>query len=168
MSIDEAILAVKNQDLERGMNKPYLDAEVKKVQQIDNQIRWFKKKLEDLEYEKQQQLRKTMELFDTTMVSSHSLKNGYTVLVDDRYAINILDTGEFLKWLKVNCQTSEVLEFFSNSLKVASLKKFCSKKINEMRANGALGDEVAIGGIEILEKDFRRLTTKTIEPKVKK
>jgi len=145
--------------MEANKYEPYLKTEVEKVQKLDNKIKWFESKIKELEEEKQQQLRKTMELFDSAMVSKHILKNGYTVKVDDRYAMNILDTGKFLKWMKTNCEPHEVLEFFTNSLKVAALKKFCSQQVNKMRDDGKLGDEIVIDGIEILEKDFRRLTT---------
>lgn len=145
---------------EANRHKPYLDKDLKEIEKIDNKIEWFQSKITDLEKEKQNKLANLAETFDTAMVTRHSLKNGYTALIDNRYEIKIDDTAAFLKWLKANCTPDEVLEFFTSSLKITSLKKFCSVQINKRVMQGMFESEIQIDGITIKDMQYRRLTTK--------
>ena len=156
--LDIAFEEFKAREMEAGKHKPYLDKALFEIEKIDEKINWFNEKAKQLEKEKQVKLSNLNELFDLAMVSKHSLKNGFTAKTDNRYKLEVEDTGAFLKWLKANCEPQEILKFFSDSLKVTKLKSFCEAKINEMRINGELAPE--IDGVKIYDVTFRRLTTK--------
>lgn len=155
--LDKAYEKVLEMEIEAGKFKPILDVHAKNVEQIDNKIAWFEGKIKELEEEKQKKLREVSEIFDTVMISKHKLSNGYTIKPDNRYDLVIDNVGEFLKWMKLNCEPQDVLGFFSTSIKVASLKSFCNKEINKQRLNGEILP--SIDGITINDVNFRRLTT---------
>jgi len=158
--IGDALRRLMENDLEAKKFKPYLDSAVKEVQKIDNKIKWFEDKIKEEETKKQIELKKVADLFELALVNSHQLTNGYKVMIDNKYNLEVHDVGAFLKWLKVKCEPQDVLEFFSTSIKKASLKTFCEKYINKGRIDGKFQSEIEIDGIKINDLTFRRLTTK--------
>lgn len=155
--LDYAMDKIKEQDMEAGKHKPYLDAECKIVQNIDNKIEWHQSKIAELEKLKQAQLSKVSELFDLAMVHKHELKNGYIVKTDNRYKLEVQSVGDFLKWLKANVEPQDVLKFFEDAIKITKLKSFVEHQINLQRIEGEL--EPKVDGIKIFDVTFRRLTT---------
>ena len=166
LTLDETVKEYRAMEIKAGEHTQYLDADLKEIQKVDNKIEWFKEKTKELEKDKQVLLNRLSETFDLAMVHSHSLPNGFAAKVDNKFKCEINDSGKFLKWLKVNCEPHEVLEFFQDSLKVTKVKDFCSKQINKMKINGYMEHEIKIDGIEFSDLTFRRLTT--IKPKGKK
>lgn len=141
----------------------HLDNQAAKVRAIDNVIKHHENKIAALEKTKQDELTKMMELMELGVVLTHTLQDGYTITYDNKRKTIIRDVKEFLIWMKHNCETSEVLQFFETAIKAANVKKFVEKKCDEQRANGIMNPEV--GGIDIGELTYRRLTTLIKEKK---
>jgi len=136
---------------------PYLNEQLKKVQKVDKSIEWYENKIGELNKQKQNELAKMDDLLDLAMVSSHSLKNGYTVKPANSMKIKVVSTQKFLGWLKKNRTPLDVLLFFEGALKLANLKRFCEKEYNEQRLKGNM--EPKVDGIEYGDITYRRLTT---------
>lgn len=163
--IDKAFREILEQDKQTGEMAPHLDLQLSKVEKIDAKIHWFNGKIKELEVEKQRELLKMDDLLDAAMTSKWELKNGYCVKPDNRHQIEIQDSGEFLKWLKENKEPQVILKFFKDALKVTNLKKFCDYEANMQRVKGIM--KPSIGGVNIGEVTYRRLTTEYKKGKVK-
>jgi len=148
---------------EKKKMKPYLDKQLWAIQKTDNKIKWFENKIKELEEEKQLQLKKMGEYLDLAMQSSHSLKNGFTVMPDNKRKVEVTNTADFLKWLKANRKPQEVMSFFEGALKLSNLKSFCNKEANLQTEKGTI--EPKIDGVEFGEITYRRLTTCVKEKK---
>jgi hypothetical protein len=136
----------------------FLNKQAIKVRSVDKRIEAIEKQKAVLEAEKQVELTKMMEYMELGVVLTHTLEaDGYTISYDHRRRMDIRSVGEFLRWLKANCETSEVLKFFEGAIKADNLKKFCNKKCDEQRANGIM--EPKIDGIDLHEINYKRLTT---------
>lgn len=156
----EKVVKMMNEEAAaKNKMKPILDKKLKEIQKIDNKIKWFEDKIKELESDKQFELNRMDDLLDLAMQSSHSLSNGYTVMPDNKAKVEVLDVAAFLKWLKQNREPQDVLDFFSDALKKANLKKFCDKEMNNQTEKGIL--EPKIDGIRFGEITYRRLTTLT-------
>lgn len=149
--------AMEDIEKNREFAKIHLDKQAITVRAVDRKIEALEKQLKRLEQEKQKELEKMMEYLELGVVLKHTLPDGYTVTYDHKRKVKINSVSEFLRWMKAHCKTSEVLTFFDDSLKAASIKKFVEKKCDEQRAEGVLDPKV--DGIEIGEITFRRLTT---------
>ena len=156
--LDKCFKEIEERMIEAGEHKLHLDNAIRPILKIDNSIDYYKKKILELEDEKELELRKVSDLFELAMVSTHSLKNGYTVKVDNRYKIEIKNVRAFLGWLKVNADPENVLELFATGLKKTVIYKYASKEINNMRIRGEM--EPKIDGLEIYDITYRKLTTK--------
>ena len=158
-NVFEQFDSIKKEKAEKNKKmKPYLDKQLSKVEIIDNKIIQAEKVIDLLEKERQAELLKMNDLLDLAMKDSHSLSNGYKVIPDNRRKVKIINIIDFMKWLKDNKSTKEVLEFFSEAMKVTKLKTFCEKEANHQRMEGIL--EPSVGGVEFGDITFRRLTTK--------
>lgn len=144
-------------DKTKDMAKPFLDKKTSEIEDLDEKIAWFEDKISDIEAKKFKLLDEIQDLFDTAGVTKHSLKNGYTIKPDHRRKVNIKDIAGFLKWLKTNMEPQEILDFFKNSLKVTSIKRFCEMQYIEQREKGNINP--SIDGIDFGELTFSKLTT---------
>lgn len=130
--------------------KPFLNKQLEKIQRID----W---KISALKAEKEKELLEMDSLLDLAMVSTHKLKNGYKVRPGNRYKVEILDIGLFMKWLKTNKPPGEVFDFLKDAIKLTNLKDFCMREANIQRVNGELNP--TIDGVEFGEMTYRKLST---------
>lgn len=135
----------------------HLDNAARKVEKIDNQIEIYEMYIKREEKKKQVELSKFRDVLELAVKNDHTLPNGYRITYDNKRKIEIQNVGDFLRWMKNNCETSEVLEFFTDALKSTSIKKFVERKCDEQRANGIM--EPKIDGIDLGQITFTRLTT---------
>lgn len=147
--IDDVLLkeAAENEKM-----NPLLDRQLKRIQLIDNKIKYF-------EEIKQKELRTMSDLLELAHTNTHVLKDGFKVMPDNRYNITITDIGAFMRWLKLNKNADDIFDFFKSSLKVAEIKKFCSQEFNIQQNNGEI--KPTIDGISVGEMQFRKLKTLT-------
>lgn len=150
-------IAMDEIEKNRAYAKTFLDKQAITVRAIDRSIEGLERQLKKLEADKQKELDKMQEYMELGVVLTHTLSDGYTISYDHKRKMKINSVSEFLRWLKAHCKTSEVLSFFDDAIKSASIKKFVEKKCDEQRAEGILDPKV--DGIEIGEITFRRLTT---------
>lgn len=157
IAIEDVGQQILHKEAQQKKMRPLLDAQLNKVQKIDNFIIWHEEKIKGFEKEKQNELLNMSELLDTAMQATHSLSNGYIVKPDNKRKIEIEDIAKFMKWLKQNKPPLEVFQFFEGALKVSNLKKFCEKEFEVQRLNGEILP--TIDGIEFGDITYRRLTT---------
>jgi hypothetical protein len=150
-------IAMEDIEKNRAFAKTFLDKQAIIVRSVDKKIEALEKQLKRLEEEKQRELTKMEEYMELGVVLTHTLPDGFTVTYDHKRKMEIRNVGEFLRWLKAHCKTSEVLTFFDGAIKATAIKKFVEKKCDEQRAEGIL--EPKVDGVDIKEITFRRLTT---------
>lgn len=144
-------------DKDRAFAQLHLDKQAIIVRAVDKKIEALENQVKRLEIEKQKELDKMREYMELGVVLTHKLSDGYTITYDNKRKMKIRSVSEFLRWMKANCQTSEVLSFFDDALKQANVKKFVEKKCDEQRANGI--QDPKVDGIDLAEITFTRLTT---------
>lgn len=149
--------ALEQIEKDKALAKVHLDRQAIFVRAIDKKIAALEAQLKVLEAEKQAELMRMEDYMELALVNVHSLSDGYTVSYDHKRKVEIRNVGEFLRWLKAHCSTSEVLSFFDGAIKATSIKKFVEKKCDEQRSQGILDPKV--DGIDIGDITFRRLTT---------
>lgn len=132
------------------MSSKHLDEALKTIERMDIRIK-------ESEEQKQKALNAYAELLDLAVVSSHTLKNGFTAKPDNRHKVFVKDKKAFMKWLKNNKSPDEVIDFICDSIGVTKLKRFCEKEFNDQRDKGNMVPE--IDGIVFGDLTYRRLTT---------
>lgn len=167
--MDKTLIEIEEIMIERASKlnkmKPFLDHKLKEIQKIDNKLNWYQEKIKEIEKEKQKELDKMNDLLETAMVDTHKLSNGFGVKPDNKRKVEITNISDFLKWLKQNKTSSEVLSFFDDAIKLTKLKSFCEKESNEQRLKGII--QPKIDGVEFGDITFLRLTTFTSKEKKK-
>lgn len=156
-AVDYIDALMKKEAAEKKEMEKFLIPQLRKIEKIDSLITWHEKKIKEQEVLKQVEIEKMRDLLDLAVMSSFSLKNGFTIMEDNRMNLEVTDVATFLKWLKQNCEPQEVLDFFANSLKKASLKRFCEKQFNKQREAGSM--EPKIDGVNFGEQTFSGMTT---------
>ena len=144
---------------------PYLNKKLWAIFKIDSKIKWFEKKIEELEAEKAKQVEEMDELLDLAVVTSFKLTNGFVIEPDNRHKLEIKDFKAFMLWLKKNYSPNNIMEFLEQNIKVTSLKRFCDRHLNQMRLKGEMNP--TIDGIEIIDVNFRKLRTRMKKEKKK-
>lgn len=149
--IDDFLGEFDEAEKKKASFMPMINNEINKLEYLDKQIN-------QLENQKKARLNNLSELFDSAMITSHTLQNGYHVGPDNRFKIELTDIGAFLKWLKENKEPVEVMKFLGEAIKLGNLKRFVEQEYNHQRENGEV--EPSVEGVKFGKLTFRKLGTK--------